>query len=95
MAIRHIFYYLKKDRIWWSTDLSPLVLLSGDKFHIDDDYIAGYFAHDPDAHLTPYRRDSRGSTRAIRPHSKWSGIGRALLALQSQVAHSLQDRRGI
>jgi len=55
MAIRHIFYYLKSDRIWWSTDLSPLVLLSGDKFHIDDEYIAGYFAHDPDAHLTPYR----------------------------------------
>jgi len=55
MAIRHIFYYLKDDRIWWSTDLSLLVLLSGDKFHIDDDYIAGYFAHDPDAHLTPYR----------------------------------------
>jgi asparagine synthase (glutamine-hydrolysing) len=55
MGIRHIFYHLKNDRIWWSTDLSPLVLLSGDKFHIDDDYIAGYFAHDPDAHLTPYR----------------------------------------
>ena len=55
MAIRHIFYHLKNDRVWWSTDLSPLVLLSGDKFHIDDDYIAGYFAHDPDAHLTPYR----------------------------------------
>ncbi len=55
MAIRHIFYYLKKDRIWWATDLTPLVLISGDKFHIDDDFIAGYFAHDPEAHLTPYR----------------------------------------
>jgi asparagine synthase (glutamine-hydrolysing) len=55
MAIRHIFYYHKSDRVWWSTDLGPLVLLSGDKFHVDDDYIAGYFAHDPDAHLTPYR----------------------------------------
>src|SRR5258707_5515181 len=55
MAIRHIFYYTKKDRIWWSTDLAALVLLSGDKFHIDDDYIAGYFANDPDSHLTPYR----------------------------------------
>jgi asparagine synthase (glutamine-hydrolysing) len=54
MAIRHIFYYLKKDRILWSTDLSSLVLLSKDKFHIDDDYIAGYLAHNPDAHLTPY-----------------------------------------
>jgi len=54
MAIRHIFYYLKKERILWSTDLSSLVLLSNDKFHIDDDYIAGYLAHNPDAHLTPY-----------------------------------------
>ena len=54
MAIRHIFYYLKRDRIWWSTDLSSLVLLSNDKFHIDDNYIAGYLAHNPDAHLTPY-----------------------------------------
>jgi asparagine synthase (glutamine-hydrolysing) len=55
MAIRHIFYYHKNDQIWWSTDLNPLVLLSGAKFHVDDDYVAGYFAHDPDAHLTPYR----------------------------------------
>ncbi len=55
MAIRHIFYYLKKNQIWWSTDLTPLVLLSGDKFRIDDEYVAGYFANDPDAHLTPYR----------------------------------------
>jgi len=54
MAIRHIFYYLKKDRILWSTDLSSLLLLSNDKFHIDDNYVAGYFAHAPDAHLTPY-----------------------------------------
>jgi asparagine synthase (glutamine-hydrolysing) len=54
MAIRHIFYYLKKERILWSTDLSSLVLLSKDKFHIDDDFIAGYLAHNPDAHLTPY-----------------------------------------
>jgi asparagine synthase (glutamine-hydrolysing) len=54
MAIRHIFYYLKKERILWSTDLSSLVLLSNDKFHIDDNYVAGYFAHAPDAHLTPY-----------------------------------------
>src|SRR5580692_661885 len=54
MAIRHIFYYLRKERILWSTDLSSLVLLSNDEFHIDDDYIAGYLAHNPDAHLTPY-----------------------------------------
>jgi asparagine synthase (glutamine-hydrolysing) len=55
MAIRHIFYHHRGDHIWWSTDLSPLVLLSGAKFHVSDDYIAGCFAHGPDAHLTPYR----------------------------------------
>jgi asparagine synthase (glutamine-hydrolysing) len=55
MAIRHIFYYLKQRHVWWSTDLAPLVLLSGDRFHINEDYIAGYFGHDPDAYLTPYR----------------------------------------
>ena len=59
MAIRHIFYYLKKGNIWWSTNLASLVLLSGDRFHIDDDYIAGYFANDPDAHLTPYHEISQ------------------------------------
>jgi asparagine synthase (glutamine-hydrolysing) len=55
MAIRHLFYYVTNVGIWWSTDLAPLVLLSGDKFHVQDEYIAGYFAGDPDAHLTPYR----------------------------------------
>ncbi len=54
MCIRHIFYYMKPDRVWWSTDLNPLVLVSGDKFSIDDDYISGYFANNADAHLTPY-----------------------------------------
>ena len=55
MAIRHIFYYLRNDQLRWSTELSPLVLLSGDRFHIDDEYIGAYFANDPDGYLTPYR----------------------------------------
>lgn len=55
MAIRHIFYCLREDRLWWATDLTPLVLLWKEKFHLDHDYVAGYFAHDPEAGLTPYR----------------------------------------
>ncbi|MGD1079663.1 MAG: asparagine synthase-related protein [Candidatus Sulfotelmatobacter sp.] len=54
MAVRHIFYYLEKDQILWSSDLSSLVLRSKGEFHIDDDYIAGFLVHNPDAHLTPY-----------------------------------------
>ena len=30
------------------------MLLADHKFHIDDDYIAGFLANDADAHLTPY-----------------------------------------
>jgi asparagine synthase (glutamine-hydrolysing) len=55
MAIRHLFYSLKSDYILWSTSLTPLVLLSQNRFELDDNYIAGYFAHDPEGHLTPYR----------------------------------------
>ena len=55
LSVRHIFYYLRDDRLWWSTSLTPLVLLSGDKFHLDDEYISGYFANNADAHRTPYR----------------------------------------
>ena len=55
MAVRHVFYHLKENSIWWSSDLGPLVLFSENKFRIDDDYIAGYIALAPDAHVTPYR----------------------------------------
>src|SRR6266851_1132015 len=47
MAIKHVFYYARKDGISWSTDLAPLVLLSSHKFQIDDNYIAGYLANYP------------------------------------------------
>jgi asparagine synthase (glutamine-hydrolysing) len=55
MSIRHIFYYLTPYRIWWSTNLPMLVLLSDDKLHVDEEYIAGYLASDPDPCETPYR----------------------------------------
>jgi asparagine synthase (glutamine-hydrolysing) len=55
MAIRHIFYLLGQNHIWWSSHLAPLVFLSKQKFHLDEDYIAGYLAEDPDAHRTPYK----------------------------------------
>jgi asparagine synthase (glutamine-hydrolysing) len=77
MAIRHIFYYLKKDRIWWSTDLSPLVLLSNNTFQIEDNYVAGYFAHSPDSHLTPYseiRQVPPG--QFVRVRNEWAFVER-------------------
>jgi asparagine synthase (glutamine-hydrolysing) len=54
LGIRHLFYYPVPGRIIWCTCLAPLAL-SGDKFTLCDEYIAGYLAFHPDAHLTPYQ----------------------------------------
>jgi len=55
MGVRHIFYNLRANQVRWSSDASPLVLLSGCKFHVDDDFVAGYFAHSSDGHSSPFR----------------------------------------
>ena len=55
MTVRHIFYYLTEKAVLWSTQLSPLVLFSSQKFHIEDEFVAGYFANEPEADLTPFR----------------------------------------
>jgi asparagine synthase (glutamine-hydrolysing) len=55
MGIRHIFYRVASQQTLWATDLTPLVLLSENHLHIDDHYIAGYFANDASAERTPYR----------------------------------------
>lgn len=55
MGIRHLYYYLTEKRVVWCTHLAPIVLLSGVSFTLNDEYIAGYLAMYPEAHLTPYR----------------------------------------
>ena len=55
LCVRHIFYSIKPGLLWWSTDLASLVLLTRERFHLDENYVAGYLAFDPDAPLTPYR----------------------------------------
>jgi asparagine synthase (glutamine-hydrolysing) len=55
MGVRHIFYYPRPDQVRWSSDIAPLVLLAGVKFHVDDEFVGGYLAHNPDGHSTPYR----------------------------------------
>src|SRR5438094_445701 len=55
MAVRHLFYFVTQHRIWWSSDLGPLVLLSPEKLHVDDEYVAGYLTREPSGSVTPYR----------------------------------------
>lgn len=55
VAIRHLFYRITNHTVFWATDLDPLVLLSGTTFHLDDEYIAGFLAADPESHLSPFK----------------------------------------
>lgn len=55
LAIRHLFYRVTDRAVFWATDLDPLVLLCERTFHLDDEYIAGFLAADPEAHLSPYK----------------------------------------
>ena len=51
---RHLYYSVENNQITWSTLLDPLVLLGGRSFAICEEYAAGWLAHFPAPHLTPY-----------------------------------------
>ena len=54
IGIRRLYYRVTKQAILWSTRLHPIVLLPHDPLKISCEYIAGYLALYPSAHLTPY-----------------------------------------
>jgi len=54
IGTRHLYYYIEKNQISWSTVLDPLVLLAEHSFSLNEEYIAGWFSLFPAAHLTPY-----------------------------------------
>ena len=53
-ATRHLYYTVEGDAVTWCTLLDPLVLFAGHAFELDKEYIAGWLAFFPAAHLTPY-----------------------------------------
>ena len=55
MGIRPLYFCLSRHAVVWCTLLRPLVALCRSSLTIDDEYIAGYLALSPAAHLTPYR----------------------------------------
>jgi asparagine synthase (glutamine-hydrolysing) len=54
MGVRKLYYLATDHSFFWSTDLAALVLHSGERFSLSDEYFAGYFAAQPEPHLTPY-----------------------------------------
>jgi len=58
-------YYLAHHRFAaWSTLLEPLLAIPGEVFTLSEEYLAGWLAGYPDAHLTPYDK-----IRAVPPAS--------------------------
>jgi len=55
IGTRTLFYHHNKDRIIWSTELSTLLSLAGIKLEVEDEYVAGYLADQPEPGLTPYK----------------------------------------
>src|SRR5258708_8938855 len=62
MAVRHVYYHLSKARLIWCSHLAPLVLNAGERFTVDDEYVAGYMALNQEPEYTPYRQ-----IRAVAP----------------------------
>lgn len=54
LGARHLYYAADQEQVTWSTILDPLVLLAGKTFELEEEYIAGWLAFFPAAHLTPY-----------------------------------------
>ncbi len=54
VGTRHLYYSVEKDHVTWCTILDPLVLFAGRTFKLEEEYIAGWLAFFPAAHLTPY-----------------------------------------
>jgi asparagine synthase (glutamine-hydrolysing) len=64
LGSRHLYYSLDESQITWSTLLDPLVLCGEKSFVLDEEFVAGWLAFFPAAHLTPYV-----GIRAVPPSS--------------------------
>ena len=57
LGVRQLFYYMRTERVYWSSHLAPIALC-GDRFTVCEEYVAGFLAFHPEAHLTPYQEIS-------------------------------------
>jgi asparagine synthase (glutamine-hydrolysing) len=54
LGSRPLYYLRNRGFAAWSTLLEPLLSVPGERFTLDEEYLAGWFAGYPDASLTPY-----------------------------------------
>jgi asparagine synthase (glutamine-hydrolysing) len=55
IGTRHLYYWLHKSAVTWSSVLDPLVLLSTTPLSLCEEYLAGWFSFFPKTQLTPYQ----------------------------------------
>src|SRR5438270_3819130 len=55
IGMRRLYYSFERNHVTWSSILDPLVEFADRAFKICEEYVAGWFAYFPDAHLTPYQ----------------------------------------
>lgn len=79
IGVKHLFYTVQSRSIAWCGVLAAL-MECGDSFTVSDEYVAGYLARKPDAHLTPFceiRSVPPGSflrikNRKLTTHAFWN-----------------------
>lgn len=54
IGTRHLYYSIENNQVRWCTVLDPLVLLAGQPFALEEEYLAGWLSFFPDTRLTPY-----------------------------------------
>lgn len=52
---RPLYYHANEKRVFWSSELMPLLDFAGMNLEINDEYIAGYLTSGPAPEITPYK----------------------------------------
>lgn len=62
VGTRTLFYHATRKRISWSSDIEGLISILNIRLEVDDEYVAGFLAFEPDPALSPYK-----SIRSVPP----------------------------
>jgi len=62
IGIRTLYWHTDNDRVIWSSELGPLIEVTGVEREIEDEFVAGHLTLGPEPGLTPYK-----NIHAVKP----------------------------
>jgi asparagine synthase (glutamine-hydrolysing) len=73
VGARTLYFHCDERRVIWSTDLEALLIRGDLPLEVDEEYVAGFLAYEPDTARTPFR-----NVHAVRPAEavSWTLDGR-------------------